>query len=65
MGACSSPISMGIANMTLPSLLGLMVKHSELENRSGIKAQLVFHKQVLPPGACTIKLFTSVIVAIS
>jgi hypothetical protein len=46
------------------NLLGLTVKRSELENRSNIIAQLVFHKQVLLPEACTIKLFTAVIVAI-
>ncbi len=56
---------LGIANMTGLNLLGLTVRLSELENRSNIIAQLVFHKQVLPPGACTITLFTAVIVAIS
>jgi hypothetical protein len=35
--------------MTVPYLLGLTLRHSELELQSNIIAQLVLHKQVLPP----------------
>jgi len=50
-----------MADMLVPNLLGLMLRCSELEIRSDIIAQLVFCEQVLPPGPCTIKLFTAVI----
>jgi len=35
--------------MTGPYLLGLMLRHSELQLQSNIIAQLVLHEQVLPP----------------
>ncbi len=47
--------------MSVNNLLGLTLKRSELEMMSDIVAQLVFGKQVLPPGACVIKLITAVI----
>ncbi len=42
--------------MRAPNLLGLTLKHSELEISSDITAQLVFCEQVLPPGVNVIKL---------
>jgi hypothetical protein len=45
-----------ITDMRVPNLLGLTLKHRELEISSDIIAQPVFHKQVLPPGANVIKL---------
>ncbi len=39
--------------MTVPNLQGLMLRRSELEIRSDVLAQLVFHKQVLPPDVFT------------
>jgi hypothetical protein len=41
--------------------IGITRKCSELEIRSDIIPQLVFHKQVLPPGANVIKLLFTVI----
>ncbi len=39
--------------MTVPNLVGLALRRKELEIRSYIKAQLVFHKQVLQPHVLT------------
>jgi hypothetical protein len=39
--------------MTVPNLVGLMLRHSELEIRSDIITQLVFCKHVLPPDVLT------------
>ncbi len=39
--------------MSVTNLLGFTLKPSELEIRSDIIAQLVFHKQVLPPDIFT------------
>ncbi len=39
--------------MEVPNLLGLTLKSNELEIRSDIIAQLVFHKQGLPPDVLT------------
>jgi hypothetical protein len=44
---------LGILDKTVPNLLGLMLKHSELQIRSDIIAQLDFHKQCLPPDVLT------------
>jgi hypothetical protein len=38
---------LGITDMTVPNLLGLTFRPSELEIRCDIIAQLVFHKQIL------------------
>jgi hypothetical protein len=52
---CSEMVwrKLGITDMALPNLLGLMLKHDEWEIRSDIIAQLVFHKQVLLPDVLT------------
>jgi hypothetical protein len=42
---------LGITDMPLPNLLGLMLRYSELEKRNNITVQLVFPKQVLPLNA--------------
>jgi len=39
--------------MSVTNLLGLTLRHSELQIRSDIIAQLVFHKQVLPTDVLT------------
>jgi len=39
--------------MSVPNLLGLTLRHCELEIRIDIMALLVFHKQVLPPEVLT------------
>ncbi len=39
--------------MSVPNLLGLVLRPCELEIRSDILAQLAFHKQVLPPVVLT------------
>jgi hypothetical protein len=52
-------------DLKVPILLGLMLRHSEIEIRRDIVAQLVFCKQVLTPGPNVIKHFTSVIYKLS
>ncbi len=42
-----------ITDMSVPNLLGLALRPRELEMRCDITAQLVFHKQVLPPVVLT------------
>ncbi len=42
-----------IRDMPVTNLLGITLKCSELEIRNDIIAQLVFHKQVLPPDVLT------------
>ncbi len=44
---------LGITDMSVPNLLGLTLRRSELEIRSDIIAQLVFRKHVLPPDVIT------------
>jgi hypothetical protein len=44
---------LGITGMTVPNLLGLMLRHSEIEIRSVIIAQLVFRKHALSPNVLT------------
>ncbi len=46
---------LGIKDMSVTNLLALTLRHSELEI---IIEQLIFHKQVLPPGPYGIKLFS-------
>ncbi len=52
---------LAITDMSVTNLLGITHKLSELEIRSDIIPQLVFHKQVLLPGANVIKLLFTVI----
>ncbi len=42
-----------MTDMTIPNLLGLTLRHSELEIRSDIITQLVFRLPVLPPDVLT------------
>jgi hypothetical protein len=42
-----------VTYMSVTNLLGFTLKPSELEIRSDVTAQLVFHKQVLPPDILT------------
>ena len=42
-----------ISDTSIPNLLGLTLRCTELEIRSDMIAQLVFHKQVLPPDVFT------------
>jgi len=44
---------LGITDITVPNLQDLKLRCSELEIRSDIIAQLVFHKQVLPSDVLT------------
>jgi hypothetical protein len=39
--------------MSVPNLLGIVLKHNELEIRSDIIAPLVFHKYILPSDILT------------
>jgi hypothetical protein len=43
----------GITYMAVPNQLGLTLRHNDLEIRSDIIEQPVFHKQVLPPDVLT------------
>ncbi len=45
--------SLGITGMSVPNLVGLTLRRSELEIRSDTRARLVFCKQVLPPDVLT------------
>jgi hypothetical protein len=42
-----------ITNMTVPNLQGITLRRNELEIRSDIIVQLVFHQQVLSPDFIT------------
>ncbi len=44
---------LGITDMTVPKLLVLSLRRSELEIRDEIIAKLVFHKQILPADVST------------
>jgi hypothetical protein len=48
---------LGVRDISVTNLLGLMLKDSELEIRGDVIAQRVFCKQVLPPVACNINIF--------
>ncbi len=44
---------LGITDMTVPNQQSLALRCSELQKRSDIVTQLVFHEQVLPPDVLT------------